>query len=144
MILGAIFLAVVIIGIIGFSILAVKGSALDRESKAYVDKVVPIILSNLKKEIFLQYADDQLKNSVKPEELDRIFNWFSKLGKYKESKGQAIISITPKTGEVITAYYEAQVEFETGPATIKVTTIKKGNEWKIIGFHINSMALVNE
>lgn len=145
-ILGVIFIVLVVIGVIGFSILAVKGSALDKESKAYVDKVTPIILSNLKKETLFQYADEQLKNSVKPEEFEKIFNWFTKLGKfkeYKESKGQATISITPKSGKVITGYYEAQAEFETGPATIKVTTIKRGNDWKIIGFHINSTTLAN-
>ena len=146
-IIGAVFLVLAIISIIGFSFLAVKGASLDKESKTYVDKVTPMILANLNKETLFRYADDQLKNSAKPEEFEKIFNWFLKLGKFKEykgAKGQANISINTKSGKVITGYYEAQAEFETGPATIKITTIKKGNDWRITGFHINSLALVNE
>jgi len=147
MVLGAIFLVIVLLGIIGFSILAVKGSALDKESKSYVDTVAPIILANLSKETLFEYADDQLKNSVKPEEFEKMFNWFSKLGnfvEYKEPKGQANISITTESGKVITGYYEVFAEFETGPATVRIIIIKRGNDWKIIGFHINSPALFNQ
>jgi len=147
MILGVIFLAEVIIGVIGFSIFIVKGSALNKESKAYVDRVVPIILSDLKKETLLQYADDQLKNSSKPEEVDKIFNYlFPKLGKFKEYKGSeggVHISGNLENRIVITGYYKAQVEFETGPAVVKVAVIKKGDDWKITGFNIESTAFAN-
>ena len=142
--MGSIFLVLIVIGVIAFSTLYVKGSALDKESKAYVDEITPVILSNLTKETFFQYADEQLKNSATPEKFEKIFNWLSKLGEFKEykgSSGQANISITPETGKLITGHYEAQAEFETGPATVKITIIKRGNKWKIIGFNINSMAL---
>ena len=147
MILGGIFAVLVIAGVIGFSVLAVKGTALDEESKAYVDQVTPKILTDLKKETLFRYASDELKNSCSPEEFDKIFNWFSKLGnfiEYQESNGQANISVTTEKGKQITGYYEAQAEFEKGPATIRITTIKKGDNWQVIGFRINSMALANE
>ena len=147
MILGGIFGVLIILGVVGFSILAVKGSALDEESKAYVDDVTPKILANLTTENLFQYASDELKNSAPEEEFVKLFNWLNKLGQfieYKESKGQANISVTTQNGKQITAYYEALAEFETGPATIKVTTIKKGDNWQVIGFHINSMALASQ
>jgi hypothetical protein len=147
MILGGIFAALIVAGVIGFSILAVKGNALDEESKAYVDEVTPKILSSLNKDTLFQYASDELKNSASPEEFDKTFSWFGKLGQFKEykwSKGQANISITKEKGKQITGLYEAQATFENGPATIRITTIKKGDNWQVIGFHINSMALVNE
>ena len=146
-VLGSIFAILIVVGVIGFSILAVKGSALDEESKAYVDDVTPKILANLNQESLFRFASDELKNSASQGEFDKIFNWFGKLGKfveYKESKGQANISVTTQNGKQITAYYEAQAEFETGPATIKVTTIKKGESWQVIGFNINSMALATQ
>jgi hypothetical protein len=133
-----------VVGVIGFSILAVEGSALDEESKAYVDDVTPKILANLNQETLFRFASDELKNSASQGEFDKIFKWFGKLGKfveYKESKGQANISVTSQNGKKITAYYEAQAEFEAGPATIKVTTVKKGESWQVIGFKIDSMAL---
>ena len=146
MILGGIFAVLIVIGVVGFSILAAKGTALDEESKAYVDDVTPKILANLNRETFFQFASDGLKNSASPEQFDKIFNSFRKLGKfleYKESKGEASISITTQKGKQISAYYEAQAEFEAGPATIRVRTIKKGDSWRIIGFNINSMAFAN-
>ena len=147
MVLGGIFGLLIIVGIVGFSILAAKGSALDEESKAYVDDVTPKILANFSKETLFQYASDELKNSGTEEEFDKLFNWFGKLGKfieYKDSNGQANMSVTTQNGKQITGYYVAQAEFENGPATIKVSTVKKGDDWQVNGFHINSMALVNE
>jgi hypothetical protein len=143
-VLGSIFAVLIVVGVIGFSFLAVQGGALDEESKAYVDDVTPKILASLNQETLFQFASDELKNSAPQEEFDKIFNWFGKLGKfveYKESKGQANISVTTQNGKQITARYEAQAEFEAGPATIKVTVIKKEESWQVIGFNITSMAL---
>jgi hypothetical protein len=147
MILGVIFAVLIVAGVTGFSLLAVKGRALDKESKAYVDEVAPVILSNLNKETLFRYASDELKNSASSEQFDKIFNWFGKLGQFKEykgSNGRANISVTIGKGKQIAGLYEAKAEFESGPATIKITTIKKENGWHIIGFHINSMALANQ
>ena len=147
MILGGFFAILIIAVVIGIFILVVKGTALDKESKAYVDEVTPKILAELNKESLFQYASDELKSSASPEEFDRIFNWFTKLGQFKEykgSSGQAGISITTERGKQITGSYQAQAEFENGPATIYITIIKKGDSWQVIGFRINSMVLVNE
>lgn len=146
MILGSVFAVLIIAGVIGFSVLAVKGNALDKESKIYVDEVIPLLLDNLSKDNLFKYASEELKDSASPEEFDKLFKFFVKLGKfvkYKESKGQANISVTTKNGEQINGYYEAQTDFENGPATIKITIIKKGSQWQIIGFHIDSMTLAN-
>ncbi len=144
---GGIFIVLIVVGIIGFCVLFVKGAALDEQSKAYVDKVTPTILANLNKETLFQYASVELKNSASQEEFDEIFNWFAKLGQFKEykgSSGQANISVTTERGKQITGIYQAQAEFENGPATITVTAIKKGDDWQIMGFNITSMALVDE
>ena len=147
MILGGIFGGLIIVGVIGFVLLAIKGTSLDKESKAYVDQVSPVILANLNKETLFQYASEDLKNAAPAEEFEKIFDWFGKLGQFKRyngSKGQATMLLTTKSKGRITAYYEAQAEFESGPATVTITTIKEGNDWRIIGFHINSMALANK
>ena len=147
MILGGIFVFLVLAGAIGLYILDVKGTALDKESKAYVDEVTPKILANLSKETLFQYASDELKKAASPEEFDKIFNWFAKLGQFKEykgAKGQSNMSVTSERGKQITGYYEAQAEFEKGPATIKITVIKKGDNWQVIRFYIESMALANK
>jgi len=147
MILGGIFAGLIVLGVIGFVFIAVKGTALDKESKAYVDEVTPAILANLNKETLFRYASDELKNAASEEEFDKIFDFVAKLGEFKEykgSSGQANISVTTERGKQITGIYEAQAEFENGPATVKITTIKKGDNWQVMGFHITSMALLNE
>lgn len=143
-ILGSIFGLLIVTGTVAFSVLALKGNALDKESKAYVDEVTPKILVNLTKETLFEYASSELKNSASPEEFDRIFKWFEKLGQFKEykgSSGQAVISLTSERGKQITGTYLAQVEFENGSATVQIVIIKKKNHWSIMGFHVNSMAL---
>ena len=145
--LGITFAVIVVALIILITVVAVKGSALDKESMAYVDEVTPIILTDLNKDTLFQYASDQLISSAPDEEMDRVFNWFKQLGefeKYNGSTGQAKMSVTTGNGKQISGYYEAKADFSTGPATIKVTTVKIGNEWKIAGFNINSMALINK
>ena len=147
MVLGSIFGILIIAGVIGFVILAVKGNALDAESKAYVDRVTPALLTNLNKETLFTYASDELKASASPAEFDGAFAVFAKLGKlkeYKGSKGEATMSISSERGKQITGVYQAFAEFEQGPATIKISVIKKGDRWQILGFFINSAALVKE
>lgn len=144
MVVGAIFFAIVLVWTIRFVVLTGKEPDLDKESKAYVDTVIPKILANISKETLFTYSDDELKKSPNSE-FEKAFKYFDKLGKfveYKGSKGQAKISIKTGSVKVITAYYEADVEFTTGPATAKVTIVKRGNDWKIIGFYINSNSVV--
>lgn len=147
MILGGISLVLVVAIVAVFSIIAVKGNALDKECKAYVDNVTPIILANLNQETLFQFASDEFKNSSSDEEFAKIFKWFEKLGKFKthqDSSGSSNIFISPANGKQITGKYTIETAFENGPATVTISTIKKDNGWQIIGFHINSMALMNE
>ena len=146
-VMGVTFAVIIVLGVIGIATIAVKGSALDKESKAYVDEVTPIILADLRKETLLKYASDDLKNVVKPEDLDKVFNWFKRLGafqKYKGSTGQAHMSVTTQAGKVINGQYLAEADFDTGPAQIRIVTVKKGDEWFVQMFNINSIALAGE
>ena len=145
MICGGIFLVLIVMAAIAFVVLATKGSALDKESKAYIDEVVPVICSDLRILTLSKYASQELLNSGLPAEQERIFDAFKKLGEfkeYKESSGDAKLFYTTQHGKTITAEYTAQVEFESGPAQVKVSLIKQGDQWKIRGFRINSPALI--
>ncbi len=139
--LGIVFAIIIVASVILLSIVFVKGSALDKEANAYVDKVVPIILADLKKETLFEYSSDQLKTFVPDEQMDKTFALFKKLGtfvKYNGSEGGTTMSVTSEYGKRITGYYEATADFSNGPATIKVTLIKNGDKWEILGFYINS------
>ena len=100
----------------------------------------------MNKETFLLYADDQLKNSAKPEEVEKLFRLYStKLGKFKEYKDLSIqqVFIRVESGGRIFGQYIVGADFERGLAEIKVTVIKEDADWKILEFTIKSMALLD-
>jgi len=75
--------------------------------------------------------------SASPAEFEKVVQLVQKLGefqKYKESSGVPIFSILPSTAKTLTAEYTAQVDFDTGPARVRIVTVKKGDQWKNPGF----------
>lgn len=79
------------------------------------------------------------------EQFETVFAWFGKLGAYKAfkgSSGQANMAYTTQGGKSITGEYVAEVAFETGPAEVKIVTVKRGDTGKIQWFKINSPALL--
>lgn len=144
-VVGGIFALLFLVLIIILVIAAVKGTALDKESQAYVDEVVPIICADLKTETFLKYSSVELIKSESQEELEKIFELFGKLGKFKEyvgSSGQSNMNYTTGEGGTITGEYVAQTEFENGSAEVHIITVKIEEEWKIQKFEINSQVFL--
>lgn len=145
MVIGGFFLAIVVLLSAFFAYVAVTGSGLDKESKAYVLETVPVICSSFDPATFNRYASPELLKTASPEEMAKLFVWFRQLGKFKgvmDASGDSNISITTGSGKVVTAKYLAKVEFETGPATIEIVLIKRDDGWKYRLFKINSMALM--
>ncbi len=144
-ILGGIFAVLVVLAVVGIVVVATKGSALDKESKAYVDRIVPVICTDLTFDSISQHASAELLSSAPQEEFEKVFTWLRKLGEFKEfkgSSGQTHMYYTTPAGKSITGQYVAQVEFETGPAQVQIVTVKKDDEWKVQLFKINSPALM--
>jgi hypothetical protein len=138
-ILGAIFLALIVLAAIGIGISAFKGAALDKESKAYVDAAVPAIVTSWSPQELLNRASPELTLTTRPEDVERFFQSLRSLGKlrqYKGSQGQAIIYHDLAKGTTISANYRATTEFEAGSAKIYLKLIKHGDHWQIGGFHV--------
>lgn len=144
-ILGSIFLALIVLGAVGIAIVAVRGTALDKESRAYADAAIPAIFSQWNQKEFLDRASPEFKQAVTIDQLDRLFRWASTLGplqKAEPAQGQAGISITPQSGKVTGGQYTAKAQFEKGEATITLGLIKHGDQWQILSFNVNSPQLV--
>jgi hypothetical protein len=148
-ILGAIFLIMIILVAVGIGFVAVKGSALDKQSKAFVDRNVPLIFATWDDQELWSRASPEFMQATPKDKLDTFYTSLShKLGKmraYQGSKGQASMNATvlsSHSGEVISAAYTAHVIFDAGPADVKITLIKHGDEWQIKGFEINSDVLL--
>ena len=144
-VLGSVFLAIIVLGAVGIAVVAIKGSALDKESKAYADSAVPAIVSTWSEKALLDRASPEFKKAVTIDQLDRLFRWVSGLGqlqKCEPAQGQALMSATTQTGKRTSAQYTAKATFQKGEATIKLGLIKHGDQWQVLSFYVDSPALV--
>jgi hypothetical protein len=143
-ILGSIFLALIVLGGIGIAFVAIRGNALDKESKAYADSAIPAIFSTWSEKELLDRASPEFKKAVPIDQLDRLFRVASRLGQLQKREplqGQALMSATTQTGQMTSAQYVAKATFQKGEATIKLGLIKHGDQWQILSFHVDSPAL---
>jgi Na+-transporting methylmalonyl-CoA/oxaloacetate decarboxylase gamma subunit len=143
---GVIFLVFIIIIIVMIAIGATIGSRLDKESKQYVDAATVRIISDWDKQELVKHASPELMAATNDKELDKLLDFYRKLGKlkqYKGSEGNATISVTTQHGKVISARYVATAEFEAGLAQIKIELIKHGDNWQIFGFHVDSKVFLD-
>jgi hypothetical protein len=144
--LGICTAALVVFAIAGMAIMAVRGSELDGQSRAYVAESVIAIVPAWNHEELLRRATPQLKASAKPFELAALFNALSAgLGKLLENEmpvGSATISITSGEGKVIAANYAVKARFEKGDAIIRITLLKLDDRWRVHGFYIDSPAAI--
>jgi hypothetical protein len=144
-VLGSIFLAIVVLGVIGIAFVAVRGNALDNESKAYADVAIPAIVNGWNEREFLEGASPEFKKAATQQQLDQMFHWFGSLGGFQKSEpaqGQALMSATSQAGKVVSAQYTTKATFEKGEATVTLRPIKDGDQWQILRFDVRSPQLV--
>jgi hypothetical protein len=81
-ILGTIFLIVIVLVAVGIGFVAVKGSALDKQSKAFVDKNVPLMFATWDDQILWSRASPVFRQATPKDKLDDVFTSVShKCGK---------------------------------------------------------------
>src|SRR5215469_14307952 len=131
-VLGSIFLAVIVIAAIGIGFVAIRGTALDKESKRYADAAIPAIVTNWSQKELLDRASPEFKQAATSDhrdQFDRLFRWFSGLGqlqKCEPARGQSLMSVTSQEGKTISAQYTSKARFQKGEATIELRLIKHG------------------
>jgi hypothetical protein len=131
-ILGSIFLALIVLGAIGIGFVAVKGAALDKQSKAYADSAIPAIVTTWSEKELLDRASPEFKKAVTIDQLDRLFRWVSALGplqKCEPAEGHSLMSATSQSGKTVSAEYTAKAIFEKGEAAVSIRLIKHGDQW---------------
>src|SRR5947208_6204433 len=101
-VLGSLFLALIVLGAIGIAFFAIKGSALDKESKAYADSAIPAIVTTWSEKELLDRASPEFKKAVPIDQLDRLFRAFATLGrlhKCEPAQGQSLMSANTQSGK---------------------------------------------
>ena len=144
-VLGIVFLIIIVLGAVGIGFIAVRGNALDKESRTYADAAIPAIVGGWSEKELVDRASPEFKKAVTQQQLDQMFHWFTSLARLQKcepAQGQAGINVTPQTGKVISGQYAAKAKFEKGDATIKLALIKHENQWQVLSFYVDSPALV--
>lgn len=132
----------------GFAFLAVKGGALDAESKQYVDDAVQAITAKWSKDELRARASPELLGTVKTGDLENLFGMLAQLGtliEYQGATGQANMSYFTGSGSTTSASYVAKAKYQNGEATIDLKIEKRDGTWMIHYFHVNLVpGTVNE
>lgn len=141
--MGSLLLVFVVIGGLGLVFATIKGPALDRESRAFVDSAVQTICDDWNEQALIDRAAPELIQAVGQGVLERMFGRFRQLGDlraYNGADGDASITLTSK-GLNVTALYFARAAFAGGDAVIRVALTRRHGEWRIIGFKVDSDAI---
>jgi hypothetical protein len=147
-VLVVVFLAVAIpvgIGVRSVQNICREGEALDKESKQFAEATVLAVTSTWEPKELEKRASAEFKSVTTPVKIKEIFGLYAKLlGKLKTHQapnGEANISVINGRKQISAKYY-AQAEFDSGPANIEITMVKRDNAWWITGFNINSDAFI--
>jgi len=157
-VLGIIFLVVIVVGGVGFALIAMQGSALDtigvrlltlrintldNEGKAYADAVIPAIAANWSEKELLDRESPEFRQTVTQQQLDQLFQRLAGLGhlqKCEPAQGHTIISITTR-GKEVKADYTAKATFDKGEAVVQLSIIKHDDQWQVLGLFVKPTVL---
>jgi hypothetical protein len=138
-VLGALALAGIVAAAVGLGIVVYKGRLLDAESKAFADQVIPAIITSRNRQGLLDRLTPELRDKVKPQELDAVFDGLSRLGPlldYEGAKGDATMAYAIGSGGAVSARYTAKARFRDGSATFQIGLLKRDGQWMIHNFHV--------
>ena len=138
--------AVLLVGAATFVFFGVRaGRALDASSHAFVDEAVLAIASRWDLSALESRASPEFLKTTPKEKLETLVEFLShKLGPlqhYDGAKGQSLIFYS-NHGKQISAHYLVRAQFAQGPATIDVRLVRHGAKWSVLGFHVESDALM--
>jgi hypothetical protein len=138
---GTLSLMLLLIGLIGFAVLAYRGTRLDKESSVYADAALKAIATDWSEKALLDRASPEFKQATPIDQLDAYFHGCSKLGHLQGAepmKGQAGVSYHQGVGKRIEGLYSAKAQFENAEATITLGLIKHGDQWQIARFDVQA------
>jgi hypothetical protein len=138
---GALSLVLLVIGVVGFAILAYRGAGLDKESSAYADAALKAIATDWSEKELLDRASPELKQATTIDQMDAYFRVYAKLGHLQSAepmKGQTSIFYDARAGKRIQGQYSTKAHFENAEATIKLGLMKQGDRWQIASFYVDA------
>jgi len=148
-IVSVVALTLIILAAASFNYISFQGRQLDASSKAYVDKNIPIIISNWAEEELQKRASAELlkaSNNDQRQQLHLLFSKLKQLGKfqnYEGCKGESNTLFNYTNFRVTkTAHYTASGNFQNGPAEITIGLVQRNGQWQIFSFYVKSPILL--
>lgn len=123
----------------GVAAVVLLGISLNKESKAFVDAAIPAIVSDWDAMEIRKRASPEFNETTDYDDLQQLFDVLHGLGdilEYGGSTGKSRIMVSLGHGIMITAAYGASADFESGSAEIRISLIRHGGQWQILGFEI--------
>lgn len=150
---GAVFLAALLLLGAGAAVSIYKGLALQKNAAAYVETNVPLIVRNWNPEEVIKRAAPEFLVPAVQEGLPTVFEQLSKLGKLRKlgkpegglvvadlqlvvRESRVRVSINNQQLKPVWGEFVADADFEGGSAIIKMMLVRRGDEWRIIGFWV--------
>jgi len=149
---GVFLLTALLLGALA-AIFVLKGFAMQKSAVAYMETNVPLIVENWNPEEVTRRAAPEFLVPAVREGLPIVFEQLSKLGKLKKlgkAEGGMVVAdlqlafhdarlsvgINSNIPKPIWAEFIANADFEGGPAKVKMTLIRRNDDWRILGFWV--------
>lgn len=121
-----------------------QAEALTFEARDYVHEAVPKIFTDWNLMELYDRTSPEFKQATSIDGVSRIFQQGSRLGQLESSdkpRGYAKLLYNIRKGKVLSATIVTMAKFERGGAEITFSLVKRGDEWQIQGFRVNSPEL---
>src|SRR5262249_20283141 len=132
--------------VIGIGYAVLVGSGHDKEAKQYADNSVIAITSHWDVNEFRSRASQELLKGTKQDDLVSLFTRFASLGPLVNYQGAKQhrwnVSVWTGKGKVISADFLAHAKYTNGQAEIELNIVNASGVWKINGFHVDPVALI--
>jgi hypothetical protein len=142
--LGATAALIIAIGTFGFFVLTRDATALDADSRAYVESSVVAITAHWDTEELWRRSTPQFRAIANHDELRAFLGAaetaLGPLVEYRGAQGRARMLIM-NFRAIVSANYVANGGFQNGDADLQLSVVKVGDTWMIDGFRISSLAL---
>ncbi|MDO8458142.1 MAG: hypothetical protein Q7T07_14670 [Burkholderiaceae bacterium] len=149
---GVFLLTALLLGVLA-AIFVPKGFAMQKSAIAYMETNVPLIVENWNPEEVTRRAAPEFLVPAVREGLPIVFQQLSKLGKLKKlgkAEGGMVVAdlqlafhgtrFSVRTNsnipQPVWAEFVANADFEGGPAKVKMTLVRRSDDWRILGFWV--------
>lgn len=142
--LSAVLIILVVIAVADAT-LGLETRALDHESHKYAERVLPAIASHWRAQTLLANASPELSTLAERQDITHLFHLFRRLGPLQHTgqlHGRATLMWKPERGWIITAEYRARMRFQRGPALVRVSLVRRHEQWQIYALSVDSPRLV--